>query len=203
MSPTDADRFRHMLDAARLASNFARGRQRTDLDSDVMFQFALIRAVEIIGEAASRLPEPTRVAYPEVPWAAIIGMRNRLAHGYFDVDLNILWTTVVAHVPALIATLEAALFGAPQHGFLQGRHRSAKIYFSAERIPAAVSSEVNSIQWIAVARGGCMQCSTGGVLRPGRCRRPQQPFAAPDTHDADAQRVPTIDDPEGRVDQFA
>ena len=48
-----------------------------------------------------------------------------------------------------------------------------------------------------------MQCSTGGVLRPGRCRQPQQPFAAPDTHDADAQRVPTIDDPEGRVDQFA
>jgi uncharacterized protein with HEPN domain len=98
-----------MLDAARLASNFARGRQRTDLDSDVMFQFALIRAVEIIGEAASRLPEPTRVAHPEVPWPAIIGMRNRLAHGYFDVDLNVLWTTVVAHVPALIATLEAIL----------------------------------------------------------------------------------------------
>jgi uncharacterized protein with HEPN domain len=45
-----------MLDAARLASNFARGRQRTDLGTDVMFQFALIRAVEIIGEAASRLP---------------------------------------------------------------------------------------------------------------------------------------------------
>ena len=75
----------------------------------MLFQFALIRAVEIIGEAASRLPEPTRAAHPAVPWPAIIGMRNRLAHGYFDVDLNVLWTTVATHIPVLISVLEAIL----------------------------------------------------------------------------------------------
>jgi uncharacterized protein with HEPN domain len=63
--------------------------------------------VEIIGEAAARVGEETRAKYSNVPWADIIGMRNRLVHTYFDVDLTLLWTTVSDDLPELIRQLEA------------------------------------------------------------------------------------------------
>jgi uncharacterized protein with HEPN domain len=72
----------------------AHGRQRSDLDSDEMLLFALTRAIEIAGEAASRVTTETRGAMSDLPWSALIGMRNRLVHAYFDIDRNILWTTV-------------------------------------------------------------------------------------------------------------
>jgi len=85
---TDTLRLRHMLDAARAALSFTSGRTRDDLSADLMLQFALVRALEIVGEAAARISEPTRTGHPEIPWTAIIGMRNRLVQGYFDVDLE-------------------------------------------------------------------------------------------------------------------
>ena len=63
------------------------------LGSDLMLQFALVRAPEIVGEAASGVSEEARTAHPEISWANIVGMRNRPVHGYFDVDLNILCRT--------------------------------------------------------------------------------------------------------------
>jgi uncharacterized protein with HEPN domain len=103
----DNIRLRHMLDAARAALAFAAGRSRADLAADLMLQFALVRALEIVGEAAARLSEPTRAAHPEIPWGAIIGMRNRLVHGYFDVDLEIVWRTTIESLPSLVAALES------------------------------------------------------------------------------------------------
>src|SRR5690348_6099874 len=109
MSDPEPDRLRlqHMRDAARAALAFTEGRTRADLTADLMLQFALVRALEIIGEAAARLTEPTRAAHPEIPWSAVIGMRNRLVHGYFDVDLEIVWRTAAESLPPLIATLES------------------------------------------------------------------------------------------------
>ena len=78
-----------------------------------MLQFALVRALEIVGEAAARISEPTRTGHPEIPWTAIIGMRNRLVHGYFDVDLEIVWRTATESLPALIVTLESLLSPPP------------------------------------------------------------------------------------------
>ncbi len=98
-----------MRDAGNAALNFIQGRGRPDLDSDAMLAFALIRAVEIIGEAAARLPGPVRDAHPEIPWAQIMGMRNRLVHGYYDVDLDVLWATVSTNLTPLIAALDAML----------------------------------------------------------------------------------------------
>ena len=98
-----------MRDAANVALSFIRGRARSDLDFDAMLTFALIRAVEIIGEAATRLPGPVRDAHPEIPWAQITGMRNRLVHGYYDVDLDVLWATVSANLAPLITALDAML----------------------------------------------------------------------------------------------
>ena len=66
----------------------------------------MVKAVENIGEAASRISADTRQAYPEIPWSQIVGMRNRLVHAYFDINLDILWQVVQDDLPALIAQLE-------------------------------------------------------------------------------------------------
>ena len=112
MGPDDAIRVRHMLDAAREAMSFAAGRSRDDLDRDRMLVLAVVKDIEIIGEAASRTSAATRAAHPDVPWAQIIVMRNRLIHAYFDVDLQVVWDTVTGDLPLLIAMLEPLVRGA-------------------------------------------------------------------------------------------
>jgi uncharacterized protein with HEPN domain len=105
----DQIRLRHLADALDYAMNFVRGRNRRDLDGDVMLLFALVRAIEIAGEAASKVSEETRAAFPDLPWPELIGMRNRLVHAYFDINRDILWTTVTEAVPPLAARLKTIL----------------------------------------------------------------------------------------------
>jgi uncharacterized protein with HEPN domain len=95
-----------MLDAAREAIGFARGRIRANLDSDRMLVLALVKDIEIIGEAAFQISTVTRDQLPEIPWDDIIGMRHRLVHAYFDINLDILWQTAQDDLPPLIAVLE-------------------------------------------------------------------------------------------------
>ncbi len=102
----DSARLRHMLDAVRKATEFAHGRSRTDLDTDEMLQLALIRLIEVLGEAAKGVSPGCRQTHPEIPWKQIAGTRDRLVHGYFDVDLDIVWEIVSADLPALLAALE-------------------------------------------------------------------------------------------------
>lgn len=109
MRREDEVRIRHMIDAADAAARFVTGRSRSDLDTHEMLRFALIRAVEIIGEAASKVTAETRTATPSVLWFAIVAMRNRLIHAYFDVDPDILWKTVTEEIPQLRAQLLAIL----------------------------------------------------------------------------------------------
>jgi uncharacterized protein with HEPN domain len=101
----DATRVRHMIEAAESALRFIQSRSRADLDSDEMLSFALVRAVEIVGEAASRISAEGRESKPEIPWTAVVGMRNRLVHAYFEVDRDVLWATVTDALPRLIAQL--------------------------------------------------------------------------------------------------
>lgn len=82
MQKTDTVRLRHMLDAAREALTFAQGRSRSDLDKDRMLVLALVKSIEIIGEAASKVSLETCSAVPGLPWSSIVGMRNRLIHTY-------------------------------------------------------------------------------------------------------------------------
>jgi uncharacterized protein with HEPN domain len=98
-----------MADAIEAASTFIEGRARRDLDADRMLVFALVRAVEIVGEAASKLSAKARAELPAVPWSSIVGMRNRLIHAYFDVDLDILWNTVTQALPPLAEQIRAGL----------------------------------------------------------------------------------------------
>jgi len=102
-------RLRHMLDYAKEAIAMASGRKRSDLDSDRMLQLSLTHLVEIIGEAAAHIGEDTRTRNPSIPWPRVVGMRNRLIHGYDTVDLNVLWDTVVDDFPSLVASLERIL----------------------------------------------------------------------------------------------
>jgi len=102
----DGLRVQDMLAAARDAQTFAAGKTETDLRSDKQLQLALLKCVEIIGEAAANVGEETRAKYPALPWGDIVGMRNHLVHGYFNIDLSRLWTTVADDLPVLIAELE-------------------------------------------------------------------------------------------------
>jgi len=96
-----------MIEAGETVLRFMAGRSRTDLDQDEMLRFAVVRAIEIIGEAASKITPTTRAAYADLPWPAIIGMRNRLVHAYFDIDTDILWVAVTQEIPALLSQLKS------------------------------------------------------------------------------------------------
>jgi uncharacterized protein with HEPN domain len=105
----DRVRIRHMIDAADALAQFIDGRSVDDLDRDRMLLFAVVRAVEIVGEAASKTSAETQAQLPDVPWSSIVGMRNRLIHGYFDINTEILWKTATVEVPALLGPLRRVL----------------------------------------------------------------------------------------------
>jgi uncharacterized protein with HEPN domain len=99
----DADvRLRHMLDAAREGVQMAQGKTRADLDADRPLNLSVVVLLEIVGEAASRVPARECAEYPGIPWAHIVGLRNRLIHGYDSVDFDILWQIVTEDLPPLI-----------------------------------------------------------------------------------------------------
>jgi uncharacterized protein with HEPN domain/predicted nucleotidyltransferase len=87
-------RLRHMLDHAREAVAMAAGKTRDDLDTDRKLNLALVRLLEIVGEAANRTPADERAQYSEIPWGQIVGLRNRLIHSYDSVDFDILWQII-------------------------------------------------------------------------------------------------------------
>jgi uncharacterized protein with HEPN domain len=101
--------LRHMLDHAREAVALVQGRTRADLDSDRTVTLALTRLVEIVGEAANRVSDATQRQHASLPRREIIGMRNRIIHGYDSVDLNILWDVIEGDLPPLIEDLTAIL----------------------------------------------------------------------------------------------
>ncbi len=105
----DLVRVRHMLDATDEALAFAAGRSRADLDSDSMLTRALINCLSVVGEAAARIGAETRSVDALIPWAHIVGMRNRLVHAYFDMDLDEVWKTVTDDLPSLSERLRALL----------------------------------------------------------------------------------------------
>ncbi|CAG0934109.1 MAG: hypothetical protein EFKGCFLK_01112 [Rhodocyclaceae bacterium] len=105
MPGPDAIRLKHMLDAAEEALAFAAGHSRADLDADRKLVLALIKLVEIIGEAAAKVSGETRQRHAAIPWDAVVATRNRLIHGYFDINLDIVWDTVTVDLPPLLAEL--------------------------------------------------------------------------------------------------
>ncbi len=107
-SPRDDDRVAHIVDVCEQAAEFVAGKTRDDLEHDRMLQLALVKLVEIIGEAAKAVSDDTRRRFPEVPWSLAARTRDRLTHHYFEVDIEVLWSTVTDSLPALLAALRAA-----------------------------------------------------------------------------------------------
>ena len=85
--------------------SYAADRSRSDLDEDELLRLALTKLVEIVGEAAKHISDEVRSSHPGVPWSAAARMRDRLVHHYFDINLDVLWSTVTSDLPRLLATL--------------------------------------------------------------------------------------------------
>ena len=109
MQRDDLVRVRHMLDAAREAVALCAGRSRGELDTNRLLNLSLVRLLEIVGEAARSTSPEFRAEHAQIAWNKAAGMRDRLIHGYFDVNLDIVWGTVTEDLPPLIAQLEKVL----------------------------------------------------------------------------------------------
>lgn len=102
-----------MLDQGLKAISFAANKSRSDLDDNPMLVFALMKVIEIIGEAASKVSRSSQESLKDIPWPQIVGMRNRLIHAYVDISLDILWHTVTSNLPPLIQALEKIITSEP------------------------------------------------------------------------------------------
>lgn len=99
-----------MLDHAEEAVSLCEGKTREDLDNERLLNLALVRLLEIIGEAANRVPTDFQLRNPQITWLQVIGLRNRLIHGYDQVDFNVLWLIINQDLPILISALRAIKF---------------------------------------------------------------------------------------------
>ena len=113
MRPEDIVRLEHMLQAAKKAVAFCRDKTRRDLDRDELLALAMVRLVEIVGEAARGVSEETRGELAAIPWRQVIGTRDRLIHGYGQVDLDMVWSIIADDLPVLIRFLEIAWIREP------------------------------------------------------------------------------------------
>lgn len=102
----DAITLRQMLEYAKEAIALTTGKSRTDVESDRVLCLATVRLLEIIGEAAGRVSKETQCKNPQIPWGEIVGLRNRLIHGYDSVDIRVVWEILVSDLPDLVKELE-------------------------------------------------------------------------------------------------
>jgi len=105
----DIARLHHILEHAREAVSMIEGKERADLRHERMLELSLIRLIEVVGEAAARVTPEGQAKYSSIPWPQVVGMRNRLIHGYDQVDLDILWDTIEVDLPPFITKLEKIL----------------------------------------------------------------------------------------------
>ena len=109
MNERDELRLRHIRDAAHAALDFVEGRTRDDFKADMQLEYAVLHALQIVGEAASKISPETREQHPEIRWRDVIGIRQRIVHDYESVKIDIIWSAVVDDPPPLISQLDAIL----------------------------------------------------------------------------------------------
>ena len=106
MKKDDSIFLKHMLDAINLIEEYLRDKDYDEFKNNRMLQDAVIREIEIIGEATKNLSMEFRNKHPNIPWRQIAGMRNKLIHGYFGVDVDAVWDTVMKDIPSLKEKLQ-------------------------------------------------------------------------------------------------
>ncbi len=94
-----------MLDAIYKIQTFLSDFDFENFSQDNKTQFAVIRALEIVGEASKKIPDHIKVLYPDVPWREIAGMRDKLIHDYFGVDIDVVWKTAIEDIPSVLISL--------------------------------------------------------------------------------------------------
>ena len=104
--PRDIESLLDILHAAEKAMMFVGGKTKEEFYEDIECQFAVVRAIEIIGEAARRISEEMVAAHPELPWREMISMRNHIIHEYDEIDLEIVWDTMQKDIPRLISLVK-------------------------------------------------------------------------------------------------
>jgi uncharacterized protein with HEPN domain len=112
--PRDRERLLHILDACQTIAKRIEDADRARFSGDDVLQDATVRQLEIVGEAVSQLSEQTKAQAPSVPWKAIQGMRNRLIHGYWQVNWETVWDAAAIDLPALEKDIERLLRDAEQ-----------------------------------------------------------------------------------------
>jgi uncharacterized protein with HEPN domain len=105
----DIIRIRHMLDASVEASEFLGAASLEGLKTNRMLANAIVRSLEVVGEAANQVSQDFKVKHQEIEWQVIVGMRNRLIHAYFDIDFLVVCSTVHNDLPPLIVQLKSIL----------------------------------------------------------------------------------------------
>ena len=105
MRREDKIRILHMIESAEKAQEFLTNKTYDDLQQNEQLAFAVMHALEIIGEAAAQTTQEFRNAYPNIQWSNIISMRNKLIHAYFDINYKIVWSTVKEDIPMLLQQL--------------------------------------------------------------------------------------------------
>jgi len=108
-----------ILSFSEEAVEISRGKNRQDLDNERLLNLALTRLLEMICEAANRVPEETRTQYPDLPWFQMIAARNRLIHGYDNVDFDVLWSIIKNDLPEMVVRLKKFLIKSDYPSFWQ------------------------------------------------------------------------------------
>ena len=112
----DREYLLDIVQAGRLAIGYVADKTEADFLADTQCQDAVIRRLEVIGEAARRISQDTRETLPQIPWSAIIGMRNIMIHQYDDVDMTIVWNSVQDALPSIVAEVERSIPPGPAGG---------------------------------------------------------------------------------------
>jgi len=101
----------HIRDACLEAIEIMGGTSLDEMRSDKMQRYALLKLLEVIGEASMNVSPELKLEHPEIPWKKMVGLRNRLVHGYMDVDYSIIHETIVKDIPPLLSSVEVVLNG--------------------------------------------------------------------------------------------
>ena len=109
MKRETGDFIEDIMDAMNKALKFIEGMSYEEFAQDNKTVFAVVRAIEIIGEAVKNIPEDLRKKYPEIPWKGMAGMRDKVIHGYFGVDIKVVWDTVKKRISEVKTLFERIL----------------------------------------------------------------------------------------------